>query len=195
MATMMLKYQKKTKNTTKINPTTSKKYKLNKPLDQNTKTTTTYSPTQNDCYPPLSQRKIERGERSKPTTRSKPTKSTNPPPSITTQNQPNTTRQNHHQSPPPQNNKPIELQSHFLYQIQSPKLTTCWKISMEWIKNWCFLCSLEDVIKSGKNPKSHIGKERDNIWVYMLMSWDFGICGLGLLVQIIIFYYFNFWVS
>ena len=23
--------------------------------------------------------------------------------------------------------------------------------SMKWIRNWCFLCSLEDVIKSGKN--------------------------------------------
>ena len=62
-----------------------------------------------------------------------------------------------------------------------------------------FSISLEDVIKSGKNPKSHIGKEKDNIWVYMLMSWTlgcaFGICGLSLFVQIIIFYYFNFWVS
>ena len=75
----------------------------------------------------------------------------------------------------------------------------CWKNSMVWIRNWYFLCSLEDVIKSGKNHESHIGKERNNIWVYMLMSWTlgwaFGICGLGLLVQIIIFYYFNFWVS
>ena len=75
----------------------------------------------------------------------------------------------------------------------------CWKNSMEWIKNWYFLCSLENVSKCGKNSESHIGKERDNIWVYMLMSWRlgwvFGICGLGLLVQIIIFYYFNVWVS
>ena len=118
---------KKKKNqmqyTTKINLTTSKKYKPSKPLNQNTKTTTTHSLTQKHCYPPLSQRKSERGERSKPSTRSEPTKSTNRPPSITTQNQPNTTCQNHHQSPPPQNNKPIELQSHFSYQIQSPKLT------------------------------------------------------------------------
>ena len=45
---------------------------------------------------------------------------------------------------------------------------------MEWIRNWYFLCSLEDVIKSGKNPESHIGKEVDNIWVYMLMSWTLG---------------------
>ena len=110
-------------NTTKINLTTSKKYKPNKPLDQNTKTTTTHNLTQNHCQPPLSQRKSEKGERSKPNTRQKPTKSTNPPPSITTQNQPKTTCKNHHQSPPPQNNKPIELQSHFSYQIQSPKLT------------------------------------------------------------------------
>ena len=78
-------------NTTKINLTTSKKYKPSKPLDQNTKTTTTHNPTQNHCQPPLSQRKSEKGERSKPNTRQKPTKSTNPPPSITTQNQPNTT--------------------------------------------------------------------------------------------------------
>ena len=67
---------------------------------------------------------------------------------------------------------------------------------MEWIRNWCFLCLLEDVIESDENPESYIGKERDNIWVYMLMSWKlgwaFGICGLGLLLQIIIFYYFNF---
>ena len=67
---------------------------------------------------------------------------------------------------------------------------------MEWIRNWCFLCLLEDVIESDENPESYIGKERDNIWVYMLMSWKlgwaFGICELGLLLQIIIFYYFNF---
>ena len=90
--------QNQMQNTTKINLTTSKKkkYKPSKPLDQNTKTTTTHSPTQNHCYPPLSQIKCERRERSKPNTRSKPTKSTNPPPSITTQNQPNTTCQNHH---------------------------------------------------------------------------------------------------
>ena len=75
----------------------------------------------------------------------------------------------------------------------------CWKNSMVWIRNWCFLCSLEDVIKSCKNPESHIGNERDNIWVYMLLSWILGwafdIYGLGLLVQIIIFYSFNFWVN
>ena len=56
-----------------------------------------------------------------------------------------------------------------------------------------------DVIKCGKNPESHIGKEIDNIRVYMLMSWTldwaFGICGLGLLVQIIIFYYFNSFIK
>ena len=44
------------------------------------------------------------------------------------------------------------------------------KIAMEWIRNWYFLCLLEDVIKSGENLKPHIGKERDNIWVYILMS-------------------------
>ena len=53
---------------------------------------------------------------------------------------------------------------------QNVSAAMCWKNSMEWIRNWCFLYSLKDVIKSGKNPESHIGKERDNIWVYMLMS-------------------------
>ena len=44
-----------------------------------------------------------------------------------------------------------------------------------WVnKNWHLICSLEDVIKSDENPKSHIGKERDNIWVYMLMDRTLG---------------------
>ena len=79
------------------------------------------------------------------------------------------------------------------------RIYTRWKNSIKWIKNWCFLCSLKDVIiviKSGKNSESHVGKEIDDVWLYMLMSWIlgwvFGICGLGLLVQITIFYYFNF---
>ena len=46
----------------------------------------------------------------------------------------------------------------------------CWKNNIKWIRNWCLICSLEDVIKSDKNPESHIGKEIDNIWVYMLMA-------------------------
>ena len=60
-------------NTTKINLTTSKKYKPNKPLDQNTKTTTTHNPTQNYHHPPPIQIKSARGEKSEPTTRSEPT--------------------------------------------------------------------------------------------------------------------------
>ena len=57
---------------------------------------------------------------------------------------------------------------------------------MDWIRIWYFLYSFEDVIKSGENPEFNIGKERYNIWVYMLISWTlgwdvFGICGLGLL--------------
>ena len=46
---------------------------------------------------------------------------------------------------------------------------SCWKNSIEWIRNWYFLCSLKDVIiviKSGKNPESHIGKEIDNMRFY-----------------------------
>ena len=52
---------------------------------------------------------------------------------------------------------------HKLYKI-------CWKNGMGWIRNWRLICLLEDVIKSGENPKSHIGKERDSIRVYMLME-------------------------
>ena len=46
---------------------------------------------------------------------------------------------------------------------------------MEWIKNWCFLCSLEDVIKSGKNPEFYIRMERDNIWVLYAHELDIGL--------------------
>ena len=50
----------------------------------------------------------------------------------------------------------------------------CWKTSIEWIRNWRLSCSLEDVIKNDENPEPHIGKERHNIWVYMLIGRTLG---------------------
>ena len=44
------------------------------------------------------------------------------------------------------------------------------KMVWGWIRNWRLICLLEDVIKSGENPKFHLGKERDSIRVYMLME-------------------------
>ena len=60
-------------------------------------------------------------------------------------------------------------------------------------KKLMFSSLLEDVIKNDENPESHIEKEINNIWIYMLMTWTLGwtfdICEVGLLIQIIIFYY------
>ena len=71
----------------------------------------------------------------------------------------------------------------------------CWKISTEWIRNWLLMCSLEYDIVVVRIPKFHIGNDK-KIWVYMLMGWALGMCGLSPLVQIIlIFYYFIFWVN
>ena len=48
---------------------------------------------------------------------------------------------------------------------------TCWKNSIEWIRNWCFLYSLEDVIISGEILESHIGNDKE---------YEFGLdIGLG----------------
>ena len=69
----------------------------------------------------------------------------------------------------------------------------CSKNSIEWIRNWRLICSLEDVIKSDENLESHIEKERDNIWVYMLMGrtlgWALVYVDWALLSQIFFFFF------
>ena len=52
---------------------------------------------------------------------------------------------------------------------------SCWKNSIEWIRNWYFLCSLEDVIKCGKNLESHIGKEINKYMSLYAHELDIGL--------------------
>ena len=57
------------------------------------------------------------------------------------------------------------------YHITFLSRQTCWKNSIEWIRNWCFLYSLEDVIISGEILESHIGNDKE---------YEFGLdIGLG----------------
>ena len=68
----------------------------------------------------------------------------------------------------------------------------CWKNSIEWIRNWCFLCSLEDVIISGENLSLTL-EMIENMSLSWILGWALGMYGLGPLIQLIIIFYY--WVS
>ena len=85
----------------------------------------------------------------------------------------------------------VWMQSYILLYSSNINTTYiyCWKNSIEWIKNWCFLVYLKMLLKMMK-ILSLTSKKKVGLLVQImswLLGWTFDICEVGLLVQIIIF--------